>query len=650
MFALNHLVRDIFTRIVQWHACALGVRKHSKMPGPVWSDISRGLPMLSWYIATPEPPDRVLDAALRDPTLGISPDMERIVRRVLESNATPARDHWLCCPRTLRIPRERTRVLVIDQRQRSLTMAGIVQNDPLAFSRMIESAFAAHRDAQFWIVHSGEVARGRWLSSMIDKTPVAMNFIDGAHALCKLLAHVDHVYTLGAAEGMHALLSGKPVHVFGAPYYAGWGLTHDADIFPDRHARPSALALFELTFIRWARYINPLTHEEGSLDQLLDAIEAHYRTRNRFADLPDVVGVRFQWWKRPFATPFLTAGGNAIRWAGDTALVACNECAALWGARSTSGLAAGAKHVRIEDGFLHSCGLGSDMVAPMSQVVDRRGIYFDASQPSDLSVLLNEAHFDETELARSSALRRSIVDAGLTKYNLGRRALTWRVPHGKRIVLVPGQVADDASIRFATRAVNTAEDLLREVRRLRPDAFIVYRPHPDVLSGNRTGLIDAQRLADIVDINADLITLVDCADEVHTLSSLAGFDALLRGKPVFTYGLPFYAGWGLTHDALAQIPWRNRKLSLDMLVAGALIRYPVYWDRYLGIYTTPEAVVRRLAARASRPLLKHSRHRRMALKMIRWSGNAIRHLLWRVQHAPLSSRNPHPCRARKNSA
>ncbi|MDH6153235.1 capsule polysaccharide export protein KpsC/LpsZ [Paraburkholderia sp. WSM4179] len=135
--------------------------------------------------------------------------------------------------------------------------------------------------------------------------------------------------------------------------------------------------------------------------------------------------------------------------------------------------------------------------------------------------------------------------------------------------------ADDASIRLGTRAIDTADALLREVHRLRPDAFVVYKPHPDVLSGNRNGLIDAQQLADVVDTEADLLSLVDAADEVHTLSSLAGFDALLRGKAVFTYGLPFYAGWGLTHDALAPLPWRHRTLTLDMLCAGVLLRYPL---------------------------------------------------------------------------
>ncbi|MDR5757612.1 capsular biosynthesis protein [Caballeronia sp. LZ035] len=603
------------------------------MSGPVWSNAPRGTRMLSRWIV----PSEALTDALHDITLGLSPSIAHTMQRVLSAHATPARDRLPYCAPALLTARERTRVLIIDQRQRSCTMHGVARNDPRTWSLMFDAARTSHPDAELWITRSGERARGTWLSASCDLTLHDVRSIDDRYSICAAFAHVDHVYTLSAAEGMHALIAGKPVHVFGAPYYAGWGLTHDANALPDRTARPTLHALFELTFMHWARYVDPSTHKEGTLDQLLDALEAHAQVRQRFADLPTVAGVRFQIWKRPFATPFLRAGGNALCWTDEPGQRSCHELAAFWGARSAKGLPDGVKHFRIEDGFLHSCGLGSDMIAPMSQVIDQRGIYFDASRPSDLSTLLNETDFSETELARSAALRRSIVEAGLTKYNLGRCAPAWRAPRGKRVVLVPGQVADDASIRLGTRGITTADALLREVRRLRRDAFIVYKPHPDVLSGNREGLIDAHSLADMVDIEADLLSLVDRADEVHTLSSLAGFDALLRGKDVFTYGMPFYAGWGLTHDALAPPSWRKRTLTLDQLVAGALIRYPIYFDWHLAIHTTPEAIVQQLARRASRPLSKQPKHLRMLLKIIRWCRNALRHMAWRVRHAHCGS-------------
>jgi len=94
-----------------------------------------------------------------------------------------------------------------------------------------------------------------------------------------------------------------------------------------------------------------------------------------------------------------------------------------------------------------------------------------------------------------------------------------------------------------------------------------------------------------------VVSCIDACDVVHTMTSLTGFDALLRGKRVVVYGQPFYAGWGLTEDVLeegAAFARRQRRLSLDELVAGTLLRYPIYWDWDLKGYTTCEAVLNRL--------------------------------------------------------
>ena len=90
-----------------------------------------------------------------------------------------------------------------------------------------------------------------------------------------------------------------------------------------------------------------------------------------------------------------------------------------------------------------------------------------------------------------------------------------------------------------------------------------------------------------------IISCIEASDSVHTMTSLSGFDALLRGKRVVVFGRPFYAGWGLTEDRLS-VPRRARRLTLDELVTGTLLRYPLYWDPALKGYTTCEAVLRRL--------------------------------------------------------
>ncbi|PQV49065.1 capsular biosynthesis protein [Paraburkholderia sp. BL21I4N1] len=611
-------------------------------PGPVWSRGPSGTPLLSWFVAPlrdtrAETVADVLNSALSRCKEEDEQNSESAVRLLMQrfarSHASTVRRAHNNCPAALLETSRTTRVMLIDERARSNGLGAVaIRNSSQAFARMLQTARAKHPHAEFWLAQSDDQGSGRWLSASTDMLPPGIQRVAEQESLCAALTHVDHVYTLGASEGMHALLAGVQVHTFGAPYYAGWGLTDDDLRFPQRTARPTLTALFDVVFLRFTRYLNPATHKPGTLDDLLDSIELQHAVQQRFADLRNVVGLRFQWWKRPFATPYIGAGGAALRWTHTPQSVRTNECAVLWGARSAAGLAPEVQRVRIEDGFFHSTGLGSDMIAPRSQVIDRRGLYFDASQPSDLSVLLNETTFTEAELARAAALREKVVKLGVTKYNLGRRRPAWTAPAGKQIVLVPGQVADDASIRLGTRAIGTADALLREVRRLRPDAFVVYKPHPDVLSGNRQGLVDVQRLADVVDTESDLLSLVDVADEVHTLSSLAGFDALLRGKAVFTYGLPFYAGWGLTHDALAPLPWRHRTLTLDMLCAGALLRYPLYWDWQTRLFTTPEAVVEQLAPHAARPLDKVRGNRmRPLLKAIRWTRNGIRHAAWRVQ-------------------
>ncbi|MFM9937654.1 MAG: capsular biosynthesis protein [Novosphingobium sp.] len=279
---------------------------------------------------------------------------------------------------------------------------------------------------------------------------------------------------------------------------------------------------------------------------------------------------------------------------------------AIWGAVPPPGIAAlalatGAALLRLEDGFIRSVGLGSDLIPPQSLVIDRTGIYFDATGPCDLETVLQTTDFTDHELADAARVRGFIVAQGLTKYNIEpRKVPQWRA-EGRRIVLVPGQVETDASIALGGAALRTNLALLQAVRSARPDAWIVYKPHPDVMSGNRSGRIarrEAWAIADRIEADASIVSCIDACDEVHTITSLSGFDALLRSKPVVTYGAPFYAGWGLTEDHAANSPaWprRTRRLSLDALVAGALLQYPIYWNSETGQIDRCDLALSRIA-------------------------------------------------------
>jgi capsular polysaccharide export protein len=165
------------------------------------------------------------------------------------------------------------------------------------------------------------------------------------------------------------------------------------------------------------------------------------------------------------------------------------------------------------------------------------------------------------------------------------------------VVLVPGQVESDASIRYGAGSVRTNRALLEAVRAAEPEAWIVYKPHPDVVAGLRPEQgngFDPRALCDEVVADAAIDRLYDAVDAVHALTSLAGFEALLRGREVHTWGLPFYAGWGLSHDRLP-CERRQRRLHLDELVWGALIAYPRYVSRRSGLFVEAEEAVEELA-------------------------------------------------------
>lgn len=256
--------------------------------------------------------------------------------------------------------------------------------------------------------------------------------------------------------------------------------------------------------------------------------------------------------------------------------------------------------IRVEDGFIRSVGLGSDGALPYSLCIDRSGLYFDATAPSDLETIANTYDFDADDelLKRADIAMDRIRRTGITKYNFARKS--GLVEHENRTersrVLVIGQVEDDQSIMRNRCAIATNEGLVRRAIEDNPDADIVYRAHPDVTSGNRRALSDPTRLLPAYRDDppgTPLSDAIDAADIVYTISSLSGFEALMRGKKVKTFGGPFYAGWGLTDDAMP-FTRRTRRLSLRELFAASYILYPVYFDPRSGERLTIEAILDKL--------------------------------------------------------
>lgn len=496
------------------------------------------------------------------------------------------------------------RVLVIDQTAGDLSVS-LGGASAESFTAMLAAARAENPDATIYVKTHPEVSAGRKGGYLVDvqedeRTVALREAIDPL----SLIEHMDHVYVVTSTMGFEALLAGKPVTCFGMPWYAGWGATDDRVSCTRRTRKRSVDELFAAAYLQYSRYLNPVTHQRGTIFDVIDWLTRQKAMAARYSGRMICVG--FRRWKAANIEPMLSLFPGRVKFVRDAAAAAALEpagadCLIHWGREAPAGLSelaqrCGVRMLRMEDGFVRSVGLGSDLIRPLSLVLDERGIYFDPGQESDLEHLLNTRAFDDTDRARARAVRAFIVEHGITKYNIEPRARAeW--PHGGRtVVLVPGQVEDDASIRFGCEGVRTNLELLRAARAAHPDAFIVYKPHPDVMSGNRKGSVALQAaagVADHIETKLSVVSCIDACDVVHTMTSLTGFDALLRGKRVVVYGRPFYAGWGLTEDVLP-VPRRQRRLTLDELVAGALLHYPFYWDWDLKGYTTCEAVLHRI--------------------------------------------------------
>jgi capsular polysaccharide export protein len=473
-----------------------------------------------------------------------------------------------------------------------------------SFEQLLHLARQEHPDARIIIKTHPDVIAGRKRGYLTGKPlPDGIEVLAEAVNPIELLQRCQHLYCCTSQLGFEGLMVGVAVTCSGVPFYAGWGLTTDLQTAPRRKRTRSLDELVAAALILYPRYVDPLTGTPCEAERIVEhlALQRQHFAKNdrRFFCL----GMPL--WRRPFVRGYLRSPSADIRFCPDlpaarAAGLSAGATAVVWGINSPSGLkteleSLGVELWRMEDGFLRSVRLGSDLAAPGSLVVDAKGIYFDPTEPSELESTLEQGGFTAAELGRATALREFIVGAGISKYNAAPAGgFRPKARAGQRIVLVPGQVVDDASVRLGSPDVRDNEALLRAVRTARPDAHLVYKPHPDVLSGNRKGQVrSGSSLWDELVTDASIAECLAAADEVHTMTSLVGFEALLRGKQVVTYGSPFYAGWGLTEDRLT-LPRRTRKLSVEELIVGTLLRYPRYVSWGAHCFCTAEDMVAEL--------------------------------------------------------
>lgn len=509
-------------------------------------------------------------------------------------------------------------VLVIDQTHGDASIAYGMASEA-SFTTMLDAARDENPGTTIVVRTHPDVVAGKRRGCLDPETlGPGVSLVAGTGPPSEMFRAASRVYCVTSQLGFEAILHNHRPRVFGAPFYAGWTLSDDEIALPRRGRPLSVEALFEGAMLRYPTWYGVHTDRLTDFPGVARTITAQASAWRVNATPVICSGVRL--WKRPTLAAFLKGPEGGPRYCDPPArgLVAAqmsHRRLHVWASKldddtAKAATASGQQVIRVEDGFLRSSGLGAALVPPASLVFDDIGIYYDPRRESRLERLIaSSLSLEPAQLARAERLCTAISTNALTKYNIGAKDDVSRIlemAESRRILLVPGQVEDDASIRLGCTAHRTNLDLLVAAREANPDAFLIYKPHPDVETGLRIGQIEPEMLArhaDQVAHHTDPASLIDLADCVWTLTSLLGFEAMMRGVPVTVLGMPFYAGWGLTEDLGASCPRRVARPTLAGLIHAALIDYPRYIHPHSGLACTPEDLVAYLSDGADqRPL------------------------------------------------
>lgn len=492
--------------------------------------------------------------------------------------------------------KDEKRVLIITQTANDASLEFGLAKDFKTLD-MIKDAIKENPKSTIYIKIHPDVLSGKKQSDLdLNSLPKECILITENFNPIALLEFFDKVYTKTSGMGFEALMQECECICYGMPFYAGWGLTKDKLECKRRMQKRSLEEVFYAAYILYSEYFNPYLNQKSNIFDTIQTLAKYKDIEKVNSNKLFMLG--FTLWKRHFIKPFFKAKDNEIIFLNSIKSLVRYKLKEddkffIWGKKYDENtlknlLLVKAKEQNltnftpkvslVEDGFIRSISLGSDLTRPFSLIVDDKGLYIDPNKPSKLEELLQNEIFDENMLNRAKNIIKILLENRFSKYNgLKHENLKINAKTGQKIILIPAQVEDDASMILGGFGLSTL-DLLKEVRAKNQDAYIIFKPHPDVLSGNRVGLKDETLILEFCDEivkDCSIDSAIKIADEIHTITSTSGFDALLRAKKVFTYGMPFYAGWGLTKDKY-RCERRTRKLSLEELVAGALIAYPRY--------------------------------------------------------------------------
>ncbi|MGB0960503.1 MAG: capsular polysaccharide biosynthesis protein [Halocynthiibacter sp.] len=471
-------------------------------------------------------------------------------------------------------PPEPGYVLVIDQSFEDASVRASKGNRAL-FQEMLVLAQEEHPGCRVLIKTHPETAQGHRIGYFgVDDVTHRVTLYDENISPQLLFEGAVGVYTVSSQLGFEAIFSGHKPVVMGQPFYSGWGLTDDRNPVPRRERKLSRNQLFSGAMMLYPIWYDVHGDTLCNLETVIENLGAETRAWREDRLGYQANGMRL-WKRRHLQNAF--GGGAGLRFNG-----VANDArpSLLWGGPKIDT----PTDFHLEDGFIRSKGLGAHLTPPLSLIRDAKGMYFDPEHPSEIEDwIARRDALCPTQKNRAAALISHLIQSRVSKYNLPQ-SHDFDFGDGVHVVVV-GQVDDDASVLCGAAETGGNLGLLKAARAHFPAAKLHYKPHPDVEAGLRCGQLSEEVVltyADSILTHQDPIAVIEAADHVATMTSLLGFEALLRGVPVTCFGMPFYGGWGLTTDLMAAPARRKARPSLEGLVYAALIDYPRYFNPETG--------------------------------------------------------------------
>ncbi|WP_201508396.1 capsular polysaccharide export protein, LipB/KpsS family [Psychrobacter alimentarius] len=235
--------------------------------------------------------------------------------------------------------------------------------------------------------------------------------------------------------------------------------------------------------------------------------------------------------------------------------------------------------VYVEDGFVRSINSGILHSRPASLTFDTVANHFE-NKENDLERLLSNYKLSQDEKDMAEFYLNVFRDLRITKYfdpnPFDNEKFNNEITSNKAILVI-GQVEDDASIISSKSKIKTNHELVSLAIKENPNSKIYYRPHPDYFAEIREdkNKNNVYKLCDVLSPETSIFEILGVVEKVYTISSLAGFEAVIHGKNVTVLGTPFYSNWGLTDDR-TPINRRQRKLTLEEIFYIVYIKYPKY--------------------------------------------------------------------------